>query len=79
MCSVEERNNLLKQPILKPDDIAKLFDCKSDMAYRYIEVVNEWARQNGRVPYSCLGRKTRKAVRTIDYIEFAGLPRELML
>lgn len=79
MCSVEERNKLLKQPILKPTDIEKLFDCKSDMSYRYIEIINEWARQNGKVPYTCLKKNTRKAVRTIDYIEFAGLPRELML
>lgn len=78
MCNVEERNKLLKQPILKPTDIAKLFGCKSDMAYRYIEIINEWAKEAGKTPLNCLKKNTRKAVRTVDYLDFVGLPHSLM-
>lgn len=80
MCSVEERNKILKQPILKPKDIQVLFDCTKDKSYRYVEMINVWIEQNGGHPLVENGEtRKRKAVRTIDYIEFAGLPKELML
>ncbi len=56
-----------------------LFDCKHDMAYRYIEMINQWLRENGRTPLCGARKNDRKRVRTVDYLDFAGLPRELML
>lgn len=79
MCKPEERNEILKKPVLVNKDIMVLFDCTNSMAYKYIELINKWLVENGRKPLMPTCKGARKQVRTIDYLDFAGLPRELML
>ena len=79
MCAVETRHEILNKPLLNTDDLKVLFDCKHDMAYRYIEMINQWLRENGRTPLCGARKNDRKRVRTVDYLDFAGLPRELMI
>ena len=79
MCTTERRNGILKKSVSVPKDIAVLFDCTLDMSYRYIEDINQWLRDNGRTTITRQYRGARKQIRTIDYIDFVGLPRDLML
>lgn len=79
MCKTEQRNEVLKKPVLTPKEIAVLFDCTNNMAYRYIEIINNWLLENGRKPISPTYRGARRKVRTVDYLDFAGLPRDLLL
>lgn len=79
-CSVEERNALLKKPVLDVKDIKVLFACKDSVAYRYIEIINYWLAQNGRVPLVEKEKKgLKKKIRTVDYLDFVGLPHSLMM
>lgn len=78
MCTVEQRNELLKKPVLTAGDIAILFDCSRSTACRQMQVINKWLADNGRaVLADCKG--AHKKIRTADYIDFVGLPRELMV
>lgn len=78
MCTTEQRNSILKKPILSPKDIAVLMNCAESTAHRYIQIINCWLRENGKTTLADTKGKHKK-IRTVDYIDFAGLPRELML
>ena len=76
-CSVEERNKILKKPMLGANDIAKLFCCSTGKAYRQIEIINRWLKSSGK---GIIEKKEgeRKYIRTVDYLDFCGLPHSLM-
>lgn len=57
--------------LLTAKDIAEMNGCTLNMAYRYIEVINEWLRQSGR-PTLGNGTYTRKLIRKVDYEDFVG-------
>lgn len=78
MCTTEKRNELLKKPMLMPKDIAVLMECSHSTACRYIQLINRWLADNGR-PILADAKGKHKKIRTVDYVDFAGLPRELMV
>ena len=73
MCTTEKRNELLKKK-----DIAVLMECSHSTACRYIQLINRWLADNGR-PILADSKGKHKKIRTVDYIDCAGLPRELMV
>lgn len=78
MCSVEDRNEILKKPMLGAKEIAKLFDCSVSKAYRQIEIINRWLISSGK---GIIEKKEneKRYIRTVDYLDFCGLPHSLML
>ena len=77
---INKRNQILKKPVLNVEDIKILFDCKDSVAYKQIEQINKWLEMNGKVPLVPNGVKNiRKKIRTVDYLDFCGLPHSLML
>ena len=48
MCTIQERDEILTQPILKYSDIAKLIGCGDSYAYAVIHEIRAWMSRQGK-------------------------------